>query len=57
MAERAKEHTFIKAQFMMSKQFKPLEKDFLRSILDDGKTYTVDQARKALDKELNRGVK
>lgn len=49
--------TFTKAQFLASKQFTPLEKDFLRSVLDDEKTYTIDQARDALKKTMSKEVK
>lgn len=49
--------TFTKEQFLASKQFTPLEKDFLRSVLDNGVTYTIDQARDALKKTLSKEVK
>ncbi|HZG16965.1 MAG TPA: hypothetical protein VE710_18395 [Candidatus Bathyarchaeia archaeon] len=52
-----KEPTFTKAQFLSSKQFTPMEKDFLRTVLEDGKTYTLAQARKELEKALAREVK
>lgn len=60
MAEKEtsqKEHAFNKAQLLASKQFVPWEKDFLRAVLEDGKTYTVDQARKTLEKTLSKEVK
>jgi len=49
--------TFTKEQFIASKQFTPLEKDFLRSVLDEGKTYTIDQARDVLKKTMSKEVK
>ena len=52
-----KEPTFTKEQLLSSKQFVPWEKDFLRAVLENSKTYTVDQARKTLEKSLSREVK
>ncbi len=48
---------FGKGQLMTSSQFKREEKYFLDAILDADKEYTVDEARKALDKEMKRKVK
>ncbi|WP_019123701.1 hypothetical protein [Brevibacillus massiliensis] len=52
-----KEPNFTKEQFLASKQFTGLEKDFLRSILKDGETYTIAQARDLLKKTLSKEVK
>ncbi|MGG4449651.1 hypothetical protein [Brevibacillus porteri] len=57
MSQKAKDPTFTKEQFLSSKQFTALEKDFLRSVLEDGKFYTVEHAREALNKTLNTEVK
>lgn len=51
------EPTFTRAQFLASKQFTGLEKDFLRSILKDGEQYTLAQARDLLKKTLSKEVK
>ncbi|WP_018752176.1 hypothetical protein [Paenibacillus sanguinis] len=34
---------YTKQQFLSSAKFTPGEKDILRALLDDGKTYTPDQ--------------
>ena len=48
---------FGKAQLMASAQFKREEKYFLEAILDDGKEYSVEEAKKLLEKEMKRKVK
>lgn len=48
---------FGKGQLMASSQFRKEEKYFLDAILKDGEEYTVDEARKLLDKEMKRKVK
>lgn len=48
---------FGKGQLMASAQFKKEEKYFLDAILDDSKEYTIEEARKVLDKEMRRKVK
>ncbi|MBG9944691.1 hypothetical protein ABE237_00825 [Brevibacillus formosus] len=60
MAEKEttqKEPAFTKEQLLASKQFAPPERDFLRAVLEEGKTYTIDQARKVLGKTLSKEVK
>lgn len=52
-----KEPVFTKEQVLVSKKFTPSEKDFLRAILEESKTYTVDQARNVLEKTLSKEVK
>ena len=48
---------FGKGQLMASSQFKKEEKYFLDAILDDSKEYTIEEARKVLEKEMRRKVK
>ena len=48
---------FTKAQFLASKQFTALEKDFLRSVLKDGEQYTIAQAKDLLKKTLSKEVR
>lgn len=49
--------TYTKAQFLASKQFKPIQKDVLRALLKDGETYTFDQVQKLVDDYAKRTVK
>lgn len=48
---------FGKGQLMVSAQFKREEKYFLDAILEVDKEYTVEEAKKLLDKEMKRKVK
>lgn len=60
MTQKAKDSPnlmFTKAQILSSKQFKPLEKDFLRAVLDDGKSYSIEQVKETLKKALTKEVK
>lgn len=48
---------FGKGQLLASAQFRREEKYFLDAILKADEEYTVDEARKLLDKEMKRKVK
>lgn len=48
---------FTKKQFMGSRQRKGSEKDILAAVLEDGKTYTLVEAQKAIDDFLKGKVK
>lgn len=40
---------FTKEQIMKSNQYKGVQKDILSIVLEDGKKYTHEQAKKAID--------
>lgn len=48
---------YTKQQFIQSKRFSDAQKDVLSAVLDDGKQYTLDDAKKALEQFLRRRVK
>ena len=48
---------FGKGQLLASSRFRREEKYFLDAILEADKEYTIDEARKLLDKEMRRKVK
>lgn len=48
--------TFSRPQLIASKQFSGQEKDVLAVVLEDGKTYTLEQAKQALRDFMNRTV-
>lgn len=48
---------FTKEQFLKSKQRPGHERDILAAVLEDGKTYTLADAEKALQGYLKRSVK
>lgn len=48
---------FSKEQILASKQFVGVDKDILSIVLEDGKEYTVEDARKAVETFKNKGVK
>lgn len=49
--------TFSKEQFLKSKNFSPVQKDVLRSILKDDEYYTLDQVKKMVEDFGKRKVK
>jgi hypothetical protein len=49
--------TYTKAQFLSSKQFTPIQKDVLRSLLNGDELYTLDQVHKLLESYAKRTVK
>lgn len=48
---------FSKDQILASKQFAGVDKDILSIVLEGGKEYTVEDARKAVETFKNKGVK
>ena len=40
-----------------STQFKHVERDLLKALLDENKVYSLNEAKKILDKEIKREVK
>jgi hypothetical protein len=51
------EQTYTKAQFLASKQFTAIQRDFLNAILEDGKTYTMDQVKQLIEEYAKKAVK
>jgi hypothetical protein len=47
---------FTKAQFLRSRQRPGYEKDILAAVLDDGKSYTIAEADRAIQNYLKKGV-
>jgi hypothetical protein len=56
-APQSKVPTFTKEQFLASRQRPGHERDILAAVLEDGKTYTLAEAEKALQAYLKRSVK
>lgn len=54
---QAKQATFSKQDILQSNQFTNVQKDFLHAFLDDGKTYTIADAKKILEQKLKGVVK
>lgn len=48
---------FSKTQILRSLKIAPVQKDVLRTLLRGDETYTLDQARKLIDKFASRKVK
>lgn len=48
---------FSKAQIVRSLKFTPVQKDVLRTLLQDDEGYTLDQARRVIDEFAIRKVK
>ena len=46
-----------KANLLQSKRFTPLQRDYLRALLQDGETYSVAEAAQLLDKYLKQEAK
>lgn len=40
---------FTKKQFMKAANFTRIERDVLNALLEDGKTYTIEQAKRIID--------
>lgn len=49
--DKAKEivRGFTKAQFLQSRQWQGVDKDVLTVLLEDGKTYTISEAKRLVD--------
>lgn len=56
-ANEQAEQTYTKAQFLASKQFTAIQRDFLNAILEDDKTYTMDQVKQLIDEYAKKAVK
>jgi hypothetical protein len=54
--EKGVEPEFTKEQFLVSKSYTGLEKDILRALLDDKRTYTKDQVREIADEFVRKEV-
>lgn len=50
------EPTFTKAQFLASEQFSAVQIDFLSAILEDDKTYTVEQVNHLIEEKVKKAV-
>lgn len=50
------EPTFTKAQFLASKQFTAVQRDFLNAILEDGQSYTMDQVKQLVEENVKKAV-
>ncbi|MNW41164.1 hypothetical protein D3C74_182930 [compost metagenome] len=48
---------FTKSQFLQSRQRPGYEKDILAAVLENGKSYTIVKAEKAIQNYLKKGVK
>ena len=48
---------YSKEQILSSKQISITDKYLIKALLDDSKTYTVDEVVKLIAKEKKRGVK
>lgn len=48
---------FTKEQFLRSRQRAGRERDILAAVLEDGKTYTLAEAERAIQGYLKRSVK
>lgn len=56
MSKKETAPTFNKHQLAQSNQFSNREKDVLNAILEEGKTYTVQQAKEQLTTFLKKEV-
>lgn len=50
------EQTYTKAQFLASKQFTAVQRDFLNAILEDGQSYTMDQVKQLVEENVKKAV-
>lgn len=55
--KKVQEITYKKVDILQSDTFKRVERDFLSVYLEDGKEYTIEQARKILNDKLKGVVK
>lgn len=56
-AETIKEKKYGKEQLLSSARFSREEKYFLSVLLEEGQHYSIEEARKLLEKEMKRKVK
>lgn len=48
---------FTREQFMQSKQWQGVDKDILSVVLESGKTYSIDEAKRLIDQFKQGQVK
>lgn len=48
---------FTKQQFLQAESFTPVQRDVLRSLLEDGEVYTLRKAQEFLNEYAQRKVK
>ncbi|TCM93139.1 hypothetical protein EV294_10790 [Paenibacillus sp. BK033] len=48
---------YFKAQILKAGCFTPLQRDFLKALLEEGKYYTVDEAVKQIEQYLKQEAK
>ncbi|KZS45703.1 hypothetical protein AWU65_07140 [Paenibacillus glucanolyticus] len=51
------ESAYEKAQFLVSSRYTPAQRDILAAVLEDGKSYTDNQAKQALETYLRKELK
>lgn len=51
------ESAYSKAQFLASSRYTPAQRDILAAVLEDGKSYTDNQAKQALETYLRKELK
>ncbi|GMK45217.1 MULTISPECIES: hypothetical protein [Paenibacillus] len=57
MSKSVKQTTYSKAQILKASCFTPLQRDFLKALLEEGKFYTVDDAAKQIEQYLKQEAK
>lgn len=57
MTKKAEAAKYSADQILSSKRFAPQEQDFLRALLQEGETYTLDDAAAMLDQYLKQEAK
>lgn len=55
--EKKKQKGFTKEQLLKSKQYSGVQKDIMRIVLDDKKSYSHDQAKSKIEEFGKRRVK
>jgi hypothetical protein len=58
MSKSAKQRTtYSKTQVLKASCFTPLQRDFLKALLVEGKFYTIDEAAKQIEQYLKQEAK
>jgi len=57
MGKKSEISNYSKEQFLASKQFDGHQKDVLAAVLEDGRTYSIAEAEKAMQAYLRKEVK
>ncbi|ACT03789.1 hypothetical protein [Paenibacillus sp. JDR-2] len=57
MSKSVKQTTYSKAQILKASCFTPVQRDFLKALLEEGKFYTVDDAAKQIEQYLKQEAK